>query len=152
MPDGSVAELTLLVEDFAGPDHWRWALVAPDDEILARHEVRLDPTGPLYEAFHLPGAGKTACARELVATHAHAFERTVWFTAPQEQDHHQYEEAVLACLHLLETADGSATEFMAAVSAWLERERVLLVDQPSRRPAAGACWRWPWWQRGRWRS
>ncbi|MDW4903787.1 hypothetical protein RB628_00110 [Streptomyces sp. ADMS] len=46
MPDGAVAELTLHVEDFAGPDRWRWVLVAPDGEVLARHEVRLDPAGP----------------------------------------------------------------------------------------------------------
>lgn len=55
-PGRSVAELTLHVEDFAGPDRWRWVLVAPDGGVLARHEVRLDPTGPQYEAFlDLPG-------------------------------------------------------------------------------------------------
>ncbi|NEA64736.1 CHAT domain-containing protein [Streptomyces sp. SID12488] len=55
-PDQSGVELTLHVEDFAGPDRWRWVLVAPDGGVLARHEVRLDPTGPQYEAFlDLPG-------------------------------------------------------------------------------------------------
>lgn len=51
MPDGAVAELTLLVEDFAGPDHWRWVLVAPAGKVLARHEVRLDPAGPGTRPF-----------------------------------------------------------------------------------------------------
>ncbi|MFF3375774.1 CHAT domain-containing protein [Streptomyces sp. NPDC002680] len=111
--------------------------------LLSRAGAALAPRSGLGGVLlhGMPGAGKTACAQELVATHAHAFERTVWFTAPQEQDHDQYEEAVLAsfalaleqavpglrCLHLLETADGSAAEFVAAVSSRLERERVLLV-------------------------
>ncbi|MBW8737339.1 MAG: CHAT domain-containing protein [Streptomyces turgidiscabies] len=56
MPDQSVSQLTLRVEDFAGPDRWRWVLVAPDGEVVTRHEVRLDPAGPQYEAFlDLPG-------------------------------------------------------------------------------------------------
>ncbi|MGW1713158.1 CHAT domain-containing protein [Streptomyces sp. NPDC002156] len=130
--DITVAQLPPIPEHFVG----RVALLARAGAVLA---PRSGLGGVLLHG--MPGAGKTACARELVATHAHAFERTVWFTAPQEQDHHRYEEAVLAsfalaleeavpglrCLHLLEAADGSATEFVAAVSSWLERERVLLV-------------------------
>uniref|UniRef100_A0AAU2A2V3 CHAT domain-containing protein n=1 Tax=Streptomyces sp. NBC_00093 TaxID=2975649 RepID=A0AAU2A2V3_9ACTN len=131
--DVSVAQLPPEPEHFVG----RVALLARAGAVLA---PRSGLGGVLLHG--MPGAGKTACARELVATHAHAFERTVWFTAPQEQDyHHQYEEAVLAsfalaleqavpglrCLHLLDGADGRAAEFVAAVSSWLERERVLLV-------------------------
>ncbi|WP_157877027.1 CHAT domain-containing protein, partial [Streptomyces graminilatus] len=51
-----MVELTLCVEDFVGPDRWRWVLFGPDGGVLARHEVRLDPAGPQYEAFlDLPG-------------------------------------------------------------------------------------------------
>ncbi|MGW3646994.1 CHAT domain-containing protein [Streptomyces sp. NPDC000878] len=129
--DVSVAQLPPVPEHFVG----RVALLARAGAALA---PRSGLGGVLLHG--MPGAGKTACARELVETHAHAFERTVWFTAPQEQDH-PYEETVLAsfalaleqavpglrCLHLLDGADGRAAEFVAAVSSWLERERVLLV-------------------------
>ncbi len=32
----------------------------------------------------MPGGGKTACALELAYTHEHAFDRLVWFKAPDE--------------------------------------------------------------------
>ena len=32
----------------------------------------------------MPGGGKTACATELAYTHEHAFDRLVWFKAPDE--------------------------------------------------------------------
>jgi hypothetical protein len=32
----------------------------------------------------MPGGGKTACALELAYTHEHAFNRLVWFKAPDE--------------------------------------------------------------------
>ena len=32
----------------------------------------------------MPGGGKTACALELAYTHEHAFDRLVWYKAPDE--------------------------------------------------------------------
>ncbi|WP_105972911.1 CHAT domain-containing protein [Streptomyces geranii] len=123
------------------PEHFvgRVALLARLGAVLA---PRSGLAGVLLQG--MPGAGKTACARELVATHAHAFERAVWFTTPQEQEGRRHQEGALAsfalaleeavpglrCLHLLDAAeaDGSAAaEFTAAVTAWLVRERALLV-------------------------
>ena len=34
--------------------------------------------------YGMPGGGKTACATELAYTHEHAFDRLVWFKAPDE--------------------------------------------------------------------
>uniref|UniRef100_UPI000A382B1D CHAT domain-containing protein n=1 Tax=Streptomyces reticuliscabiei TaxID=146821 RepID=UPI000A382B1D len=126
----------------APPDHFvgRVALLARAGAALA---PRSGLCGVLLQG--MPGAGKTACAQELAATHAHAFERVVWFTAPQEQERdndHRPEEALasfaltleravpgLHCLRLLDTGgpDRSAEDFAGAVASWLERERVLLV-------------------------
>ncbi|WP_405820152.1 CHAT domain-containing protein [Streptomyces sp. NBC_01390] len=113
--------------------------------LLARAGAALAPRSGLCGILlqGMPGAGKTACARELAATHAHAFERVVWFTAPQEQDSVQHPEEALTsfaltldravpglrCLSLLDAGgpDRSAKDFVGAVASWLERERVLLV-------------------------
>ncbi|WP_327696701.1 CHAT domain-containing protein [Streptomyces sp. NBC_00459] len=112
--------------------------------LLTRAGAVLDPRSGLSGVLlqGMPGVGKTACARELVATHAHAFERVVWFTAPREQDQRYpggalgafaltLEQAVpgLRCLHLLDTGgtEQPAKDFVGAVAAWLERERALLV-------------------------
>lgn len=45
-----VVQLRLEAQDVVGPDRWRWALTGPDGRALARHDVRLDPDSPQYEA------------------------------------------------------------------------------------------------------
>jgi tetratricopeptide (TPR) repeat protein len=45
-----VPELRLEATDFTGASEWRWVLTE-DAAILADHEVRLDPSSSLYEAF-----------------------------------------------------------------------------------------------------
>lgn len=42
--------LRLEAQDVVGPNRWRWALTGPGGRALARHDVRLDPNSPQYEA------------------------------------------------------------------------------------------------------
>ncbi len=54
--------------------------------VMARASAALAPrsgtAGVLL--YGMPGGGKTACSLELAYTHEHAFERLVWFKAPDE--------------------------------------------------------------------
>ena len=54
--------------------------------VMARASAALAPrSGAAGVLLHgMPGGGKTACALELAYTHEHAFERLVWFKAPDE--------------------------------------------------------------------
>lgn len=57
----------------------RTAVMARASQALAQ---RSGASGVLL--YGMPGGGKTACAVELAYTHEHAFERLVWFKAPDE--------------------------------------------------------------------
>jgi tetratricopeptide (TPR) repeat protein len=46
-----MAELRLEVVEYTGPTRWDWVLSGPDGRLLARHEARLDPHDPQYDAF-----------------------------------------------------------------------------------------------------
>jgi hypothetical protein len=85
----------------------------------------------------MPGGGKTACALELAYTHEHAFERLVWFKAPDEGL--DIADALtrfalsletrlpgLQMVHLLEDHARLAA-FLPELTELLERRRVLLV-------------------------
>jgi tetratricopeptide (TPR) repeat protein len=85
----------------------------------------------------MPGAGKTACALELAYTHEHAFERLVWFKAPDEgQDVtgalSQFAVALenglpgFKMVHLLEDPQQLAA-FLPQLTELLEQRRVLVV-------------------------
>jgi hypothetical protein len=65
----------------------------------------------------MPGAGKTACALELAYTHEHAFERLVWFKAPDEgQD-----------------VTGALTQFAVALETGLPGFKMVhLLEDPQR--------------------
>ena len=53
---------------------------------MARASAALAPRSgvPGVLLHGMPGGGKTACALELAYTHEHAFDRLVWFKAPDE--------------------------------------------------------------------
>ena len=87
--------------------------------------------------FGMPGGGKTACALELAYTHEHAFERLVWFKAPD--DGLDIADALtrfvlsletglpgLQMVHLLEDQARLAA-FLPELTELLERHRVLVV-------------------------
>ncbi|MBV7696688.1 CHAT domain-containing protein [Streptomyces sp. TRM70350] len=98
--------------------------------LMARAGAALGPRSGLCGVLlqGMPGVGKTACARELVATHAHAFDEVVWFKVPERVETDA--GAVLAELAVasgLEVADGRFEEFTAAVTRCLQRRRLLLV-------------------------
>ena len=110
----------------------------------------------------MPGGGKTACALELAYTHEHAFERLVWFKAPDEgldiadaltrfALSLENELPGLQMVHLLE--DQARLEaFLPGLTELLERRRVLVVvDNASRccaRAASGVMRGGPrWWRR-----
>ena len=106
--------------------------------VMARASAALAPRGGMCGVVLLgmPGAGKTACARELAATHAHAFEGVVWCGVPEEAEPGSVlaalalalERAVpgLECAPLLD-APARFGEFVAAVAGCLDRRRLLVV-------------------------
>src|SRR5262249_2727226 len=54
--------------------------------VMARASAALarDSKVPGVLMHGMPGGGKTACALELAYTHEHAFDRLVWYKAPDE--------------------------------------------------------------------
>ena len=48
---GDMGQLLLEAVDYADAAHWRWLLRRPGGEVLAAHDVRLDPDCWQYEAF-----------------------------------------------------------------------------------------------------
>jgi hypothetical protein len=87
--------------------------------------------------YGMPGGGKTACALELAYTHEHAFERLVWFKAPD--DGLDIADALtrfalsletglpgLQMAHLLDEKTGLAA-FLPRLTELLERHRMLVV-------------------------
>ena len=85
----------------------------------------------------MPGGGKTACALELAYTHEHAFDRLVWFKAPDGGRDISTALADFALtlernlpglqiVHLLEDA-GKLAAFLPRLTALLERRRALIV-------------------------
>lgn len=109
--------------------------------LLARASAALAPhsgmSGVLLQG--MPGAGKTACAAELAATHEHAFDQVVWVKVP-ENGSGEDSLGVLAELALVleQTADGLHCahllgepdrfgEFNDLLARCLERNRLLVV-------------------------
>ena len=110
----------------------RTAVMALTSQILA---PRSGAAGVLLHG--MPGGGKTACALELAYTHEHAFERLVWFKAPDEGL--DIADALtrfalsletdlpgLQMVHVLEDQARLAA-FLPELTELLERHRVLVV-------------------------
>ncbi|MER5883294.1 CHAT domain-containing protein [Streptomyces sp. NPDC001941] len=110
--------------------------------LMTRAGAALAPLSGLCGVLLLgmPGIGKTACARELVATHAHAFDGTVWFTAPEYAEYsatdarstpaefaQRLEDAGVPGLLRLLDDDGPYEPFLAAVVHALEQRALLIV-------------------------
>jgi tetratricopeptide (TPR) repeat protein len=85
----------------------------------------------------MPGGGKTACALELAYTHEHAFDRLVWFKAPDEgQDITgaltdfaltlERELPGFQMVHVL-ADEASLAGFLPRLTELVERRRVLMV-------------------------
>jgi hypothetical protein len=107
--------------------------------VMARASAALAPrSGAAGVLLHgMPGGGKTACALELAYTHEHAFERLVWFKAPDEgldiadaltRFGLSLEAGLpgLQMVHLLENQARLAA-FLPELTELLERHRVLVV-------------------------
>ena len=107
--------------------------------VMARASAALAPrsgaAGVLL--YGMPGGGKTACALELAYTHEHAFERLVWFKAPDEgldiadaltRFALSLETGLpgLQMVHLLED-QAQLAAFLPQLTELLERYRVLVV-------------------------
>ncbi|MGW5126176.1 CHAT domain-containing protein [Streptomyces sp. NPDC004069] len=109
---------------------------------MARAGAALSPDSGLRGVLlqGMPGAGKTACAAELAATHEHAFEKVIWFqataeTAPQPDPGGALTELVVAmdqavpelsCAELLAGAD-RFEELLTRLRACTQRRRLLFV-------------------------
>jgi hypothetical protein len=85
----------------------------------------------------MPGGGKTACALELAYTHEHAFDRLVWFKAPDEGMDISGALTAFALtlerdlpgfelIHVLAN-DTKLTAFLPRLTELLERSRLLIV-------------------------
>jgi tetratricopeptide (TPR) repeat protein len=107
--------------------------------VMARASAALaDASGVPGVLLHgMPGGGKTACALELAYTHEHAFDRVVWFKAPDEglditgalTDFALTLERELPgfqMVHLLADAAKLAA-FLPKLTELVERRRVLIV-------------------------
>ena len=100
----------------------------------------------------MPGGGKTACALELAYTHEHAFDRLVWFKAPDDglditgalTDFAFTLERDLPgfkMIHVL-ADDAKLDAFTPALTELVERRRVLIViDNLESLLTSGGGWR-----------
>ena len=106
----------------------------------------------------MPGGGKTACALELAYTHEHAFDRLVWFKAPDEgrdvsgslgQFALALEDALpdFKMVHLLDDPERLAG-FLPRLTELLEQRRVLIVaDNIESLLTSGGQWRDDRWEK-----
>jgi CHAT domain len=122
--------------------------------VMARASAALAPrSGASGVLLHgMPGGGKTACALELAYTHEHAFEKLVWFKAPDEglgtvgaltRFALALETGLpgLQMVHLLDNP-GQLAAFLPSLTALLERRRVLVtIDNIESLLTDGGTWR-----------
>ncbi|HLJ99466.1 MAG TPA: CHAT domain-containing protein, partial [Streptosporangiaceae bacterium] len=163
---GSAAELKLAAPRRTGPPSYgtgelTMAGFPPEPErfvgrtrVMARSsEALADQSGIPSVILHgMPGGGKTACALELAYTHEHAFDRLVWYKAPDEgmETSGALTDFALALerylegfqmIHLISTADKLAG-FLPRLTELMERSRILLViDNAESLLTGGGQWR-----------
>ena len=116
------------------PEHFvgRTAVMARASAALAAHS---GASGVLLHG--MPGGGKTACALELAYTHDHAFEKLVWFKAPDDgldiadalTRFVRALEAGLPGLRMVHLLDDQAqlAAFLPSMTELLEQRRPLIV-------------------------
>jgi tetratricopeptide (TPR) repeat protein len=102
--------------------------------------------------YGMPGGGKTACATELAYTHEHAFDRMVWFKAPDEgQDITgaltdfaltlELELPGFQMVHVL-ADEASLAGFVPRLTELVQRRRVLIaIDNIESLLSDGGEWR-----------
>jgi len=107
--------------------------------VMARASAALarDSKIPGVLLYGMPGGGKTACALELAYTHEHAFDRLVWYKAPDEgmditsalTDFALTLERYLPGFQMIHVLADEAklTEFAPLLTELLERHRVMIV-------------------------
>jgi tetratricopeptide (TPR) repeat protein len=102
--------------------------------------------------YGMPGGGKTACAVELAYTHEHAFDRLVWFKAPDEgqdirgalTDFALTLERYLPGFQMIDVLadDAKLVAFTPTLTELVERRRVLIViDNVESLLTEGGQWR-----------
>ncbi len=106
--------------------------------------------------YGMPGGGKTACALELAYGHEHAFDRLIWFRAPDEAGNPGGELTSFALtlerglpglqlIHLLD-AEAQLASFLPRLTGLMKRHRVLVVvDNVESLLAESGHWRDPRW-------
>ena len=103
----------------------------------------------------MPGGGKTACALELAYTHEHAFDRLVWFNAPDEgrditgtlTEFARTLEVKLTDFQMVHVLDDEArlAAFLPQLTEMCEQRRVLIVvDNVESLLSEGRQWK-GWW-------
>lgn len=163
---GSAPELRLAAPSRTGPPSYgtaelKMAGFPPQPErfvgrtrVMARASAALaDESGiPGVVLRGMPGGGKTACALELAYTHEHAFERLVWYKAPDDgmEISGALTQFALALERSLEDFQmvhlvGSTEElsvFLPRLTELMERNRLLLiVDNGESLLTSGGRWR-----------
>jgi len=122
--------------------------------VMARASAALarDSGVPGLLLHGMPGGGKTACALELAYTHEHAFDRLVWYKAPDEGMDITGALTDLALtlerelpgfqmIHVL-ADDAKLTAFAPQLTELVERRRVLIViDNIESLLSDGGQWR-----------
>ena len=102
--------------------------------------------------YGMPGGGKSACALELAYTHEHAFDRLVWFKAPDEgcditgalTDFALTLERELPSFQMIHVLpdEGRFTAFLPRLAELTEQRRVLIViDNIESLLTEGGQWR-----------
>jgi hypothetical protein len=150
-PDAeSYATGTLKMTEFPPqPDRFvgRTGVMARASAALAR-----DSKVPGVLLHGMPGGGKTACALELAYTHEHAFDRLVWYKAPDEgmeisgalTDFALTLERELPGFQMVHVLadDAKLSAFAPSLTELVERRRVLIViDNIESLLSEGGQWR-----------
>jgi tetratricopeptide (TPR) repeat protein len=126
--------------------------------VMARSSAALAPrSGASGVLFHgIPGGGKSACAVELAHTHEHAFDRLVWFKAPDDGMDIadslarfalalEFKLPGLRLVHVVDDIDRFAAALPQLTQLCAGRRLLVVIDNAESLLTGTGAWRDPRW-------